>query len=86
MFLKSSALLMICVIALQSCNTKQSETSQTIDSTAVNKIEKTSFGTLPDGQTASVFHLKNSNGMQVDISNYGGTIVNWTAPDKKWKI
>ncbi|MES2794322.1 MAG: aldose epimerase family protein [Bacteroidota bacterium] len=76
---------MICIIALQSCNTKQSETSQTIDST-VNKIEKTSFGTLPDGQIASVFHLKNSNGMQVDISNYGGTIVNWTAPDKNGKF
>lgn len=40
------------------------------------------FGTLPDGTEAHLYVLKNHAGMEVTITNYGGTIVHWTAPDK----
>lgn len=48
-------------------------------------IEKTAFGTLPDGRTADIFTLKNEKGMVVKITNYGGIIVSWTAPDRNGK-
>ena len=45
-------------------------------------MEKSLFGTLPDGQTADLYTLRNEKGMTVKITNFGGTIVSWTAPDK----
>ena len=49
-------------------------------------IEKTAFGKLPDGQEADLYTLKNTAGMEVKITNYGGIIVSWTAPDKNDKF
>lgn len=46
-------------------------------------ISKTSFGVMPDGRSADIYILKNSSGMEVKISNYGGTIVSWTAPNRQ---
>ncbi|MDJ1469385.1 aldose epimerase family protein [Cytophagaceae bacterium DM2B3-1] len=43
------------------------------------------FGTLPDGKAADLYTLRNASGMEVKITNYGGTIVSWTAPDKDGK-
>lgn len=48
-------------------------------------IEKTLFGTFPDGRTADLFTLKNAAGMTVQITNYGGYIVSCTAPNKAGK-
>lgn len=48
-------------------------------------IEKSSFGSLPDGSAVDLFTLRNTQGMTVKISNFGGTIVSWTAPDKAGK-
>ena len=48
-------------------------------------IEKTHFGTFPDGREADLFTLRNAKGMVVRITNYGGYIVSWTAPDKTGK-
>ncbi|MVM30364.1 galactose-1-epimerase [Spirosoma sp. HMF4905] len=48
-------------------------------------IEKTQFGTFPDGRVADLFTLRNEKGMVVQVTNYGGYIVSWTAPDKAGK-
>ncbi|QHT67650.1 galactose mutarotase [Rhodocytophaga rosea] len=48
-------------------------------------ITKSVFGTFPDGRVAHLFTLRNQAGMEVNISNYGGYIVSWTAPDRKGK-
>lgn len=45
-------------------------------------IEKSAFGTLPDGAPVDLYTLRNARGMEVKISTYGGTITAWTAPDK----
>jgi aldose 1-epimerase len=45
-------------------------------------IEKAPFGTLPDGRTADLYSLRNEKGMTVKITNFGGIVVSWTAPDK----
>ena len=49
-------------------------------------IEKTPFGSTPDGQDVSLFALTNQNGMQVKITNYGGTITSVLVPDKHGRI
>lgn len=48
-------------------------------------IEKSSFGVLPDGKPVELYTLRNTAGMQLKITNYGGTIVSWTAPDRSGK-
>ncbi|WP_332367677.1 aldose epimerase family protein [Spirosoma telluris] len=48
-------------------------------------ITKTKFGSFPDGREADLFTLRNAKGMVVQITNYGGYIVSWTAPDKAGK-
>ena len=46
-------------------------------------IQKTSFGTTPDGQPVDLYLLTNQKGMSVAITNYGGTIVTLKVPDRK---
>ncbi len=53
--------------------------------TPKSSIEKSSFGNLPDGSAVELFSLRNAQGMTVKITNFGGTIVSWTAPDKAGK-
>ncbi|GAB3543930.1 aldose epimerase family protein [Spirosoma fluminis] len=48
-------------------------------------IEKEVFGLFPDGREAHLFTLRNAAGMEVKITNYGGYIVEWLAPDKVGK-
>lgn len=49
-------------------------------------IEKTRFGTFPDGREADLFTLRNAAGMVVKITNYGGYIVSVATPDKSGKL
>lgn len=48
----------------------------------MSTISKEEFGTTPDEQMADLYTLTNSNGMVVNITNYGGIITKLTAPDK----
>jgi len=50
--------------------------------TPMSGIEKSSFGALPDGRAVELYTLRNAQGMEIKITNYGGTIVTWTAPDR----
>ncbi|WP_243651192.1 aldose epimerase family protein [Hymenobacter gummosus] len=45
-------------------------------------ITAADFGQLPDGQTAQLFTLRNGRGLEVRITNYGGTVTHLLAPDK----
>ncbi|MFP4070155.1 MAG: aldose epimerase family protein [Opitutales bacterium] len=45
-------------------------------------ISSQEFGTLPDGQRASLFTLENKNGLRAAITNYGGIIVALHVPDR----
>ncbi|MFK7776331.1 MAG: aldose epimerase family protein [Saprospiraceae bacterium] len=48
-------------------------------------FSKTPFGTTPDGDV-DLFSLKNKNGMEVKITNYGGIITSIIVPDKDGKM
>ncbi len=73
----------ICILGhlLFSCGgSNQQNQAATTDTTMT--IAKTTFGQLPDGQTADHYTLRNKNGMEVKITNYGGLITHLNVPDK----
>ncbi|MGH9484761.1 MAG: aldose epimerase family protein, partial [Terriglobales bacterium] len=45
-------------------------------------ISQRPFGKLPDGRTAELFTLTNAHGMQVEITNFGATLVALKVPDR----
>lgn len=50
------------------------------------KMQKQSFGKTEDGQQTDLYILTNKNGMEVAITNYGGTVVTLKVPDRNGKI
>src|SRR6476661_4638786 len=51
------------------------------DTAATAGITSTGWGET-DGKKVSLFTLTNKNGVQATITNYGGTITSWLAPDR----
>ncbi|MBJ2173574.1 galactose mutarotase [Aureibaculum sp. A20] len=49
-------------------------------------INKSKYGTTPDGISIDCFTLKNKNGVEVEIINYGGIIKSIKVPNKKGVI
>ncbi len=75
---------MSALATMQSCGSGNNAERKTTDGQEeVKNIEKVVFGSLPDGSEADLYILKNAAGMEVRISNYGGIITHWTAPDKE---
>lgn len=74
------------LLLLASCNQNtEQKKPDAKDMSQKASIEKLSFGTTKDGIPLDLYTLKNEAGMMVTITNYGGTIVSWTAPDKNGK-
>lgn len=53
----------------------------TSDSTTSPSVERQPFGCLADGRKAELFTLSNRRGLQVEITNFGATIVRLWVPD-----
>jgi aldose 1-epimerase len=51
-----------------------------------SRIEKRAFGKLEDGTTVDIYTLKNPNGLQLEITNYGGTVVTLRTPDRRGRF
>jgi aldose 1-epimerase len=71
-----------------SCNPKVTTTEVPNDSTASAGIalQKEKFGTLPDGREVYRYILKNRNGLEIHVINYGGIITHIFAPDRNGKV
>ncbi len=52
----------------------------------VQAIVRTDWGKLPDGTPLALYTLRNKQGMEIRVSNYGGIITHWTAPDRAGKL
>ncbi len=50
------------------------------------KIEQKEFGRTKAGEVASLYTLTNGHGSQVQISDYGATIVSIFVPDRTGKL
>ncbi|HEV2115730.1 MAG TPA: aldose epimerase family protein [Terriglobales bacterium] len=53
---------------------------------ANNRIHKEAFGKTEDGREADLYVLRNKNGMEVAITNYGADIVRLKVPDRHGKV
>lgn len=81
-------LLLSAAIAAGGCKSKTENQEVSADSTAhvSTAMQKQSFGKLPDGREVSRYILKNKNGVEVHVINYGGIITHLMAPDKDGKL
>ena len=70
--------LILCFIFIaSSCNTTNKDKAMVI---------KSLFGKLSDGREVFKFTLKNKNGMEASIINFGATITSLIVPDKSGKM
>ncbi len=79
-------LVVLALISLALSNCKPNTEPETTDSTTnVNMdstISSTTFGVLPNEQFVDLYTLKNSQGMEANITNYGGIVVSLKVPDR----
>ena len=78
----------LAVFVFVKCNPKVNTTEVAQDSTASAKtvMQKEKFGTLPDGREVQRYVLKNRNGVEIHVINYGGIITHLLAPDRNGKV
>ncbi|HUA39802.1 MAG TPA: aldose epimerase family protein [Candidatus Sulfopaludibacter sp.] len=53
---------------------------------STNSITSSAFGKTADGRVVAIYTLRNRNGMEARITNYGGILVSLTAPDRAGKF
>ncbi len=78
---------MVCLLgcmALSACSVAtEQETTLPNESIASGvTVTQTPFGTLPDGRTVQLFTLRNANGVEVRLIDYGGIVLSILAPDR----
>jgi len=66
-------------LVFAACSTNQD------NSTTVSGLNPTAFDTVINKKSVKLYTLKNSNGMEVCITNFGGRIVSLVVPDKEGK-
>src|SRR5215471_1548694 len=57
-----------------------------VNAKAQATISKEKFGQTPEGQAVDIYTLRNSSGMEVKITNYGGIITSLKVPDRNGKF
>ncbi len=66
--------------AFAACNTGDEKKEEAVN----KKVSQISWGQA-DGKPVNLYTLTNSNGVEVKITNYGGTVTSWVTPDKNGK-
>ncbi|WP_254091603.1 aldose epimerase family protein [Dawidia soli] len=68
----------------QACKKNDEKIPAAADTTAVaaSAVAKVAYGTLPDGQAVEEYTLKNKNGVELKVINYGGIVTSLKVPDK----
>jgi aldose 1-epimerase len=69
------------------CQTKatKEETTKTVAADSTVAVAPVSFGKLQDGTEVQLYTLRNSKGMHVSFTNYGGRMVSLVVPDNDGK-
>lgn len=73
-------LLTLLSVALLACTGNKNEAKE--EESTLSGLKKSNFQSEIDGKATDLFVLKNANGMEVTITNYGGVIVSVMVPDK----
>lgn len=86
----SFSLLLFLLIGTSCKNSNKQQANQLNNmskpSTSATSIQKTTFGSLPDGRLVDLYTLTNNNGLIVKITNYGGIITELQVPDKHGQL
>ncbi|MCM2972546.1 aldose epimerase family protein [Larsenimonas suaedae] len=80
MILKPSLVSLALSACVLSAPGVQADTSETHPHAAV---EQSTFGTLPDGRTATLYRIVNDQGMAMTVTDYGGIITSLDVPDRR---
>jgi aldose 1-epimerase len=65
---------------LTACNNAEQK-QEAAPATTASSVTKADWGEA-DGKKVYLYTLTNKNGVQVKITNYGGTVTSWVTPDK----
>lgn len=85
--MKNLLVLVIAVLSLSACNSNKTKMeeghhSETEDIFKYAKIKESSFQqSLPEGNTR-LFRLKNKNGLEMEVTNFGARVISLYVPDK----
>lgn len=73
--------------SISACQPKNNQSNIDNDMNRISAIpitiNRAPFGKLPDGRNVELYTMRNPNGMEVRITNYGGIITHLLVPDKK---
>src|ERR1700743_1491249 len=87
--IKSAAILSAAILSLGACNqaSKSNQQKMTDSTSQQAKIPDSSgFAKTIDGKQTHLFTLKNKNGVEAAITNFGGRLVSLLVPDKNGKM
>lgn len=70
----------IAILGIVACTNKQNTTEEQFTLSGLNRSD---FQSIIDGDSTDLYVLKNANGIEAAITNYGGRIVSVMVPDKK---
>lgn len=73
-------ILLLAIIAIAGCTNKQKEAP--VEETTLSGLKKSAFQAEVDGDSVSLYVLKNGNGAEVTVTTYGGRIVSVMVPDR----
>lgn len=71
---------LVAIIAVVACTPKQKEAPE--ESSTLSGLKRSNFQSTVNGDSTDLYVLKNANGMEVTVTNYGGRIVSVMVPDK----
>jgi aldose 1-epimerase len=74
------------LLLVAACSPK-SENQMDDKSASFTRLSQTEFGTMPEtGEKVMLYSLRNRNGMEMSVMNYGGIIVSVRVPDKSGRV
>lgn len=77
-------ILLMALIAMVGCTNKQKEAPA--EQTTLSGLKRSDFQSAVNGDSTDLYVLKNANGVEVTLTNYGGRIVSVMVPDKEGQL
>lgn len=80
-------ILVIAALTVTSCKKNENKESSADSTANVSTVMQPQiFGKLPDGTEVKLYTLKNKNGIEMNVMNYGGIITHLKTPDKNGRV
>lgn len=83
--LYSRSILLLTALIFFSCGRKSAQ-KDADETPAVTRMSQAAFSVMPDGRKVTLYTLRNSNGMEMSVMNYGGIIVSLKVPDRQGRV